>query len=58
MVFRRSDETDPDSSRWRRAHLELLAASGIPSEVAASDRRWIYVLLHGDDHLATGWDVS
>jgi hypothetical protein len=26
--------------------------------VADSDRRWHYVLLHGDDHPGTGWDVS
>jgi len=27
-------------------------------EVADCDRRWLYVLLHGEDELVTGWDVS
>ena len=31
---------------------------GIPEEVADSDRRWCYVLLHGDDELETGWNPN
>ena len=31
---------------------------GIPAEIADSDRRWNYVLLHGEDHLYTGWETS
>jgi hypothetical protein len=31
---------------------------GIPPEIASSDRRWNYVLLHGDDELESGWNTS
>jgi hypothetical protein len=31
---------------------------GIPQQIASSDRSWIYVLLHGDDALASGWDST
>jgi hypothetical protein len=58
MWYRRSANIDVASSRWRLANQSLLEACGIPHEVASADRRWIYVLLHGDDHLGTGWDVS
>jgi hypothetical protein len=58
MGFRRSDEAGPTGSRWRLARRSLLGACGVPAEVADSDRRWLYVLLHGDDYLGTGWDVS
>ena len=58
MGFRRSDNIGPTCSRWRLAHRALLGACGIPAEVADSDRRWVYVLLHGDDYPGTGWDVS
>jgi hypothetical protein len=58
MGFRRSDEDDPTGSRWRLANQALLGACGVPAEVADSDRRWVYLLLHGDDYPGTGWDVS
>jgi hypothetical protein len=58
MGFRRSDQAGPTGSRWRVAHRSLLGACGVPAEVADSDRRWVYVLLHGDDYPGTGWDAS
>jgi hypothetical protein len=58
MGFRRSEEAGPTSSRWRVAHRSMLGACGVPAEVADSDRRWVNVLLHGDDYPGTGWDVS
>ena len=58
MGFRRSDEAGPTGSRWRLANRSQLGACGVPAEVTASDRRWVYVLLHGDDYPGTGWDVS
>lgn len=57
MGYRRSEETGPTGSRWRLAHRSLLAACGIPGQVFSSDRRWVYVLLHGYDPV-TGWDES
>ncbi len=30
----------------------------MPDAVADSDRRWGYVLLHGEDYPGTGWDTS
>ncbi|QEH39186.1 hypothetical protein OJF2_77980 [Aquisphaera giovannonii] len=58
MVSRRQPDPDASSPRWRRAHRGLLAECGVPDEVADSDRRWGYLLLHGDDHPGTGWDAS
>src|SRR5271168_4673015 len=58
MSFRRSDRPGPFGSRWRLANRGLLGACGVPTEVADSDRRWTYTLLHGDDYPGTGWDVS
>ena len=39
-------------------HRAFLVECGVPHEVADSDRSWIYVLLHGDDGLQTGWDPT
>ena len=58
MRFLRSDSPGPESSRWRLAHRALLGGCGIPPEVANSDRRWVCVLLHGEDESGTGWDAS
>ena len=58
MSYRRSDKPGPFGSRWRLANRSLLVACGVPAEVADSDRRWTYCLLHGDDYPGTGWDVA
>jgi hypothetical protein len=57
MGFRRSDNEQPGSSRWRRTHRSRLLACGVPAAILDSDRTLTYVLLHGDD-LETGWDTS
>jgi len=44
--------------KWRTEKRSLLAECGIPDAVASSERNWNYVLLHGDDALQTGWNVS
>ena len=58
MTFRRRDASGPAGSRWRLAHRALLAECGIPDEVADSDRRWSYLLLHGSDDPGTGWRTA
>jgi hypothetical protein len=58
MTIRRVADTDVDSPRWRRGNRALLAECGVPDLVADSDRRWGYVVLHGDDYPGTGWDTS
>ena len=57
MAYRRPDDDGVFSSRGRIAHRAELADCGIPPYVAGDDRRWAYVLLHGDD-LETGWSES
>lgn len=57
MAYRRPDDDGVTSSRWRIAHRADLADCGIPPDVAGNDRRWLYVLNHGDD-LETGWSES
>ena len=58
MAYRRPKDDSVFGSRWRIAHRADLADCGIPPAVAADDRRWLYVLHHGDDELETGWSVS
>ena len=57
MAYRRPQDEGVFNSRWRIKHRPDLAACGIPSDVAGDDRRWAYVLLHGDD-LESGWSES
>ena len=57
MGFRRSDDDEAGSSRWRRRHRARLLACGLPLELLESDRTLSYVLFHGDDP-ASGWNAS
>ena len=54
MAYRRSQDDGVFSSRWRIKHRADLTDCGIPSDIAGDDRRWTYVLLHGDD-VESGW---
>lgn len=58
MSFRRSQETGPESSRWRCEQRAALSRLGVPDEIIGSDSRWRYVLLHGDDELESGWNPT
>ena len=58
MATRRATVAGVESPVWRRANRPLLSECGVPDAVADSDRRWVYVLLHGDDYFGTGWDTS
>lgn len=58
MTFRRDLDNSACGSQWRLANHSLLVECGIPYEVADSDRRWGYVLLHGADDFGTGWNPS
>jgi hypothetical protein len=58
VSFRRSDRSDPASSRWRTKHRSELVACGLPGSVLDSDRALNYVLLHGDDAPGTGWTTD
>jgi hypothetical protein len=57
MAYRRSQNDGVFSSRWRIKHQPELVGCGILSGIAGDDRRWTYVLLHGDD-LESGWSES
>jgi hypothetical protein len=52
MSFRQQNK-NPDTA-WRRRSRQELRATGLPDFVVDDERRWIYVLLHGDD-LESGW---
>ena len=52
MSFRQHNK-NPDTA-WRRSFRQELLAAGLPDFVVDDERRWIYVLLHGDD-LESGW---
>ena len=53
MTFRRSNQEEVGSSRWRTKNKYLLVR-WLPQSVVDSDRSLTYVLLHGDDELETG----
>jgi len=52
MSFRQGNKK-PDVA-WRRSVRLQLLATGLPDFVVDDERRWTYVLLHGDD-LESGW---
>ena len=52
MAFRQHNK-NPDTV-WRRNSRGELLAAGLPDFVVDNERRWTYVLLHGDD-LESGW---
>ena len=56
MGFRR-DGKDPEL-RWRKRSRERLIQAGLPPIVVDDERRWAYVLLHGNDALDTGWSSA
>jgi hypothetical protein len=56
MSFRQQNK-NPDTT-WRKAHRAELLAAGMPDFLIDDERRWNYVLLHGDDELVSGWNPS
>jgi len=40
---------------WRKRSRPMLIAAGLPDYLVDDERRWNYVLLHGDDELESGW---
>lgn len=56
MSFKQKNK---DNDRlWRKQMREELMAAGLPDLVIDDDRKWNYVLLHGDDELESGWNLS
>ena len=53
MSFRQANKS-PDAV-WRKRHREQLLTAGFPDFLIDDERRWNYVLLHGDDELESGW---
>jgi hypothetical protein len=53
MAFQQKNKNTDTS--WRRAHRVELLAAGMPDFLIDDERRWNYVLLHGDDELESGW---
>ncbi|OAI56036.1 hypothetical protein AYO49_04905 [Verrucomicrobiaceae bacterium SCGC AG-212-N21] len=56
MSFRQRNKS-PDTA-WRRTRRPELLAAGLPDFVIDDERRWTYVLLHGDDELESGWSPA
>lgn len=53
MSFRQVNK-GPEAA-WRKRHREQLLAAGLPDFLIDDERRWTYLLLHGDDELESGW---
>ncbi len=53
MSFRQVNKS-PEAV-WRKRHREQLLGAGLPDFLIDDERRWTYVLLHGDDELESGW---
>jgi len=56
MSFRQHNKNS--DTVWRKAHRADLLAAGMPDFLLDEERRWTYVLLHGDDELESGWNTS
>ena len=56
MAFRRNGK-DPERI-WRAENRQQLIDAGIPVYLVDDERRWNYVLLHGDDALDSGWSTN
>jgi hypothetical protein len=56
MAFRQHNK-NPETA-WRKDHRDELLRNGLPASVIDDERRWTYVLLHGDDEFGSGWDPS
>ena len=56
MSFRQHNK-NPGTS-WRKTRRAELLAAGMPDFLIDDERRWNYVLLHGDDELESGWSPS
>ena len=55
MPFRQHNK-NPDAA-WRRHYRSELLAAGLPDFVIDDEKRWNYMLLHGDD-FASGWSPA
>ena len=56
MSFKQHNKTcDKD---WLKSHRLALIMLGIPEFILDNERSWNYVLLHGDDAPASGWNTS
>lgn len=51
------DNKKPDKA-WRKSARPQLLAAGLPDFILDDDRRWNYVMLHGDDELESGWSPT
>jgi hypothetical protein len=47
-----------DEKIWLKKNIHSLIESGIPQEIVESQKKWNYVLLHGDDELGGGWNTE
>ncbi len=56
MSFRQHNK-NPDIT-WRRTRRAELLAAGVPDFLIDDERRWTYIILHGDDELESGWSPS
>ncbi len=56
-AFRRDSNSAHAWSSWSSSHQDELAASGVPSFVFETERRWWYFLEHGDD-FESEWNVG
>ena len=54
MSYRHPDSERVGGDTWRRRQRAQLLR-WLPAEVVSSQRSLNYVLLHGEDHLGTGW---
>ena len=55
MTFRQHNKNT--DTAWRTRSRPLLLAAGLPDFLIDDERRWTYVLLHGND-LESGWSPS
>lgn len=56
MSFRQNHKKT--ETLWRHEKRAALVAAGLPDCLVNSERRWNYLLEHGDDELESGWTTA
>lgn len=56
MTFKKDNKSA--EVQWLKKNRHFLLEIGVPESVVTSERRWGYVLLHGNDELESGWSAE
>lgn len=56
MTYRKSNKSP--ELQWLKKNRQFLLEIGIPDSIVDNEKRWNYLLLHGDDEFGNGWKAD